>query len=86
MASCRPETWKDFFKQKKVENDIKTTAEVMLKEAKYHEIQPPMPQMCRALELVAPANIKVVILGQDPTPKVHSPERFATARPGRISR
>lgn len=69
MASCRPETWKDFFKQKKVKNDIKTTAEVMLKEAKYHEIQPPMPQMFRALELVAPANIKVVILGQDPTPK-----------------
>lgn len=69
VASCRPETWKDFFNQEDVQNVITKTAKAMLKEAEYYVIQPPMPQMFRALELVAPANIKVVILGQDPTPK-----------------
>lgn len=70
VASCRPETWADFFIQKEVQTEIETTATEMLKEGKRKRvvIQPPMPLMFRALELVAPGNIKVVILGQDPTP------------------
>ena len=41
----------------------------MLKDGKKFPIEPPMPLMFRALEMVSPDEIRVVILGQDPTPQ-----------------
>lgn len=71
VANCAPAAWKDFFNQEKVLKDVAETAPAMLKEANMKNvvINPPMPRMFRALELVAPNQIKVVILGQDPTPQ-----------------
>lgn len=64
--------WYGFFKkgevQKELDNiDAKLSGEVKMD----HLIEPPMPWVFKALQLVAPADIKVVILGQDPTPQAN---------------
>jgi len=60
----RPRGWSEFFKQNK-EIIIKISTE-LIDENKTHEIYPPMHDIFTAFELVNPAEIKVLILGQDP--------------------
>ena len=69
MENCAPVAWKEFFQLPGVQTDIRELAPLMLKDGKMFHIEPPMPLMFRALEMVSPDEIRVVILGQDPTPQ-----------------
>jgi len=86
VKQCTPGSWEDFFTNEKVEQAIKVADEIRqqpLKEMivalkkknknneviKYH-IEPSMQRMFEAFKSVGPKDVKVVILGQDPTPQV----------------
>lgn len=81
---CAPPAWSKFFAAPKVRKDLSELTPYLLKEAndlakKAQKqqglkqtppgIEPPMPQMFEALRLVAPGEITVVIIGQDPIPQ-----------------
>ncbi|XP_074623204.1 uracil-DNA glycosylase-like [Acropora palmata] len=81
MKNCAPKRWETFFNNEHVKKAIKDAdAEIMaekdihsLKEnghtdIEYH-IEPRMPLMFEAFKGVSPLDIKVVILGRDPTPQ-----------------
>ena len=68
VAQCAPAAWAKFFANEKVQKDVQEISEVMAK-SKPKNFEPPMPLMFRALDMVAPNQVKVVILGQDPTPQ-----------------
>lgn len=72
---CAPEPWQKFFWNDKVMQAIKSAniirqanQEIEGTFIKYH-IEPPMQLMFEAFNRVRPENVKVVILGQDPTPQ-----------------
>ncbi|XP_029190840.2 uracil-DNA glycosylase-like [Acropora millepora] len=79
---CAPKTWSDFFGNKEVlkalalANEIRgATKEITALEKKKnkvtsYQIEPSMQSMFEAFKKVSPGNVKVVILGQDPTPQV----------------
>lgn len=69
VENCAPEAQEDFFQLPGVKNDISLLTPVVLKDGKKYPIEPPMPMMFRALELVPLDMVRVVILGQDPTPQ-----------------
>ena len=69
MEKCAPQGWKNFFNLPDVKNDIDELTPIMLVDGKRYPIEPAMPLMFKALEMVSPGQIKVVILGQDPTPQ-----------------
>ncbi|KAJ7322783.1 hypothetical protein OS493_032968 [Desmophyllum pertusum] len=68
VAQCQPAAWADFFAKEEVQTDVKEISVVMAK-SKQKNFEPAMPLMFRALEMVAPNQVKVVIIGQDPTPQ-----------------
>ena len=68
VDDCAPWYWKEFFKS--VKAAITSLADQLEIEAKTSHIEPQMPFVFEALKRVAPSDIKVVILGQDPTPQV----------------
>ena len=77
LEQCIPEPWKPFFKElqkKKYFSGVSFLSHLAdnlnfkgdeLKDA----IEPQMPLLFKALELVKPGDVRVVILGQDPTPQ-----------------
>lgn len=68
-ANCVP-GWRDFFKRQEVKDALDIIDSHLSYELNAgHLIEPRMPLVFKALERVAPAKIKVVILGQDPTPQ-----------------
>ena len=85
VALCAPKGWEKFFQMKKVATEIETLAGDLLKSAKNKLIEPPMPLMFKAMELVLPDEIRVVILGQDPTPQVGKATGLAFSVPDPLS-
>lgn len=77
VDNCAPKDWKEFFGRESVKVAIKSLADELEIKAKTSVIQPPMPFVFKALEKVAPWDIKVVILGQDPTPQEGKPTGLA---------
>ena len=69
VANCAPASWKDFFQLPAVAIAIQFLTGMLSKEGQTKSIEPPMPLMFKALDMVAPNQVKVVILGQDPTPQ-----------------
>ncbi|XP_078363720.1 uracil-DNA glycosylase-like [Oculina patagonica] len=69
VRNCAPKAWEDFFELDGVKDHIKLLTPIMLKDGKEYTIEPPMPLMFRALDMVDPDEVKVIILGQDPTPQ-----------------
>lgn len=82
VESCAPETWINFFADDEVvealasaneireaNKEISALEEKGNKVTSYH-IEPPIQLMFEAFKKVSPENVKVVILGQDPTPQV----------------
>ena len=69
VDQCKPAAWAGFFDLTKVQQIVKQISVVMTKEAKKTYFEPRMPLMFKALDMVAPKQVKVVILGQDPTPQ-----------------
>jgi len=70
---CAPEAWKDFFGQGDVINAIEMVDNYIKQEhttAQGYRIEPPIQLMFEAFQRVRPEDVKVVILGQDPTPQV----------------
>ena len=83
VERCFPEAWRSFFVRKNVVNAIEIADKYIKKKAKeeiyaldqqghkfltYHT-EPEMRLMFEAFNRVSPKNVKVVILGQDPTPQ-----------------
>ncbi|XP_020607904.1 uncharacterized protein LOC110046550 isoform X2 [Orbicella faveolata] len=84
VKRCSPKAWRDFFTHKRVSEAIERADDAIryakkeidaiqakqpkLLRYRYH-IEPPMQLMLEAFNRVSPENIKVVILGQDPTPQ-----------------
>lgn len=71
---CAPSAWKEFFDTQEVQKDLETTAPVITREfisrRNYPGMEPAMPNVFKALEMTAgPTQVRVVILGQDPTPQ-----------------
>ena len=75
LKKCIPKPWKPFFeKLQKKSNGVsllKCLADDLIDIGEQLEdaIEPQMPWLFRALELVEPEKVRVVILGQDPTPQ-----------------
>ena len=71
--NCAPEAWRTFFVLPEVLKELGELTGAFSFEATMEEnhpgIEPPMPLMFEALKRVQPAEVKVVILGQDPTPQ-----------------
>ena len=68
---CYPAPWEKFFDDTNVKKaiiDISSKLANILKK-KGTRIEPPLRNMLEALKRVSPAKIKVIILGQDPTPQ-----------------
>ena len=61
-----PKGWEEFFAQLSKEEEFLSLVDKVAKEAGQEKIYPPLDHVYQALERTAPANVKVVILGQDP--------------------
>ena len=78
INNCLPKSWQPFFKRlKKIYYDdtkisfLRELADDLMYIGKKldNAIEPRMPLLFKALELVKPEDVRVVILGQDPTPQ-----------------
>ena len=77
LQLCIPEGWKPFFRELQNANYydgtsyLKHLANILISKGTQlnNAIEPRMPLLFKALELVKPEDVKVVILGQDPTPQ-----------------
>ena len=77
LQHCIPEGWKPFFGELQNTNYydgtsyLKHLANILISKGTQlnNAIEPRMPLLFKALELVEPEDVKVVILGQDPTPQ-----------------
>ena len=77
LQHCIPEGWKPFFGELQNTNYydgtsyLKHLANILISKGTQlnNAIEPRMPLLFKALELVKPEDVKVVILGQDPTPQ-----------------
>lgn len=71
VHDCFPKDWPwaKFFIRPDVQKAITSVANKLALEAKTSHIDPPIKNVFKALEMVDPNNIKVVIVGQDPTPQ-----------------
>ena len=69
VHECIPKPWQFFFKN--LDGKLKNLANDLIEKGKQlkDNIEPQMPLLFKALELVNPEDVKVVILGQDPTPQ-----------------
>ena len=64
MKDCTSPAWNNFFQLPAVKGAVQQ----LIPKIK-NAMEPQMPLMFRALDMVAPDEVKVVILGQDPTPQ-----------------
>ncbi|KAL9951757.1 hypothetical protein ACROYT_G044481 [Oculina patagonica] len=79
--NCFPQKWREFFHLAGVSNEIKTKITPEL--SKMIPIEPPMPDMFKVLHKISPQNVKVIILGQDPTPQQNQATGMAfSLKPG----
>lgn len=79
---CFPEGWEEFLHLDAVEKNINFISTQLAKEAKTQQIEPPMPDMFKAFN-VKRDDIKVVIIGQDPTPQANKATGWAfSLKPG----
>ncbi|XP_027040126.1 uncharacterized protein LOC113668427 [Pocillopora damicornis] len=75
LKKCIPKPWKPFFEELQKKSNgvflLKRLADDLINISKQLEdaIEPQMPLLFRAFELVEPEKVRVVILGQDPTPQ-----------------
>ena len=75
LKNCIPKRWKPFFKELQKKSNgvslLERLADDLIKKGKQLKdaIEPQMPWLFKALELVEPEEVRVVILGQDPTPQ-----------------
>lgn len=77
IKDCIPKPWQPFFKRlKTTEKDqgislLERLADDLIDKGEQLEdaIEPQMPLLFKAFELVKPEKVRVVILGQDPTPQ-----------------
>ena len=69
VHECIPKPWQFFFKN--LDRTLKNLADDLIKKGQQlkDKIEPQMPFLFKALEFVNPEDVKVVILGQDPTPQ-----------------
>lgn len=80
---CLPEGWIDFFKLEAVKTQIKLISLKLEEDAKSFVIEPPIQNMFHAFEKISPKDVKVVILGQDPTPQPNQATGMAfSLKPG----
>lgn len=70
-SQCYPKSWEALFKNDKVKAAMATISSKLatILKPKGTHIEPPLKNMFEALKTVSPAKIKVIILGQDPTPQ-----------------
>ena len=79
---CFKEPWNLFFNHHSVAAQIALISN-QLRTENLANIEPPLPSVFRALNMVAPKDIKVVILGQDPTPQKNKATGLAfSLKPG----
>ena len=71
FSDCIPSGWEEFFKKPEVKTAVQIISAELEKQTKTDKLQfnPKLGWVFRALDMVAPDKIKVVILGQDPTPQ-----------------
>ena len=77
LQQCIPERWKPFFEELQKPHyfnhpsPLKILADNLISKGTQlnNAIEPRMPLLFKALELVKPEDVRVVILGQDPTPQ-----------------
>ena len=65
VAKCPPPAWREFFRSL----DEQEIWDKLVPVLSRPRIEPPMPLMFEAFNRVAPHEITVVIIGQDPTPQ-----------------
>ena len=73
VKHCVSHDWDEFFGTPEVQEAVKELSYKLLREAKRQSnpgIEPPMPLVFEAFNRVGPKQIKVVIIGQDPTPQI----------------
>ena len=63
---CIPEKWQEVLDRKTIEKADACMTAVEQERAEGNTIYPPSNLVYRALELTAPEDVKVIILGQDP--------------------
>lgn len=80
---CFPGQWRGFFAADVVKKEIAENLSPKLQQdAKIQSIEPPMPLMFNAFQM-SPKDVKVVILGQDPTPQPNQATGMAfSLKPG----
>ncbi len=69
--NCFPSGWERFLELEAVKKEIKEISPILANDpfAQRNQIEPPMPDIFNAFQNIGLGNIKVVILGQDPTPQ-----------------
>ena len=67
--NCFPRGWKTFLDLDAVKKEISEISPILANDAKKKEIEPPMPNVFNAFQNIGLDDVKVVILGQDPTPQ-----------------
>lgn len=67
---CFPKGWEEFLDKKEVLEEIRSMSRALAKDAEKYEIEPPMHSVFKAFE-VRRDDVKVIILGQDPTPQAN---------------
>ena len=79
---CFPKGWKPFLEHPNVKKEISEISPELAKDAKKYEIEPSMPSMFNAFN-VGLDKVKVIILGQDPTPQANKATGMAfSLKPG----
>ncbi|KAL9951755.1 hypothetical protein ACROYT_G044479 [Oculina patagonica] len=82
---CFPPGWEGFFSQENIQQEINHISYQLnkFKNNKNYLIEPPMPHMFNAFQNIGLENVKVVILGQDPTPQANQATGMAfSLKPG----
>lgn len=67
---CFPKGWEEFLDKKEVLEEIRSMSPALAKDAEKYQIEPPMHSVFKAFE-VRRDDVKVIILGQDPTPQAN---------------
>ncbi|KAL9951752.1 hypothetical protein ACROYT_G044476 [Oculina patagonica] len=82
--NCFPGGWEGFFLERDdVRNEIAEISPILANDAEGNQIEPPMPDIFNAFQNIGLADVKVVILGQDPTPQPNQATGMAfSLKPG----
>lgn len=74
--NCIPRGWESFFNSRNVERDLREISNVLAGDARRYTIQPELASIFNAFAVTL-RDVKVVILGQDPTPQPNQATGFA---------